>query len=66
MENTSNREEDLLLQGKLDGIAKIARKNNCRSHIDGARIFNASISSSLSPKRMAREYDSISVCLSKD
>ena len=66
VENTSNRGGGTCYsKEKLDGIAKIARENNCRSHIDGARIFNASISSSLSPKRMAREYDSISVCLSK-
>ena len=66
VENTSNRGGGTCYsKEKLDGIAKIARENNCRSHIDGARIFNASISSSLSPKRMARDYDSISVCLSK-
>ena len=66
VENTSNRGGGTCYsKEKLDGIAKIARENNCRSHIDGARIFNAAESTSLSPKRMAKEYDSISVCLSK-
>ena len=45
VENTSNRGGGTCYsEEKLDGIAKIARENNCRSHIDGARIFNASIS----------------------
>ena len=66
VENTSNRGGGTCYSmGVLDEIAKVAKDNNCRSHIDGARIFNASISSSLSVERMAREYDTISVCLSK-
>jgi len=66
VENTSNRGGGTCYSIEtLDEIAKIARANDCRSHIDGARIFNAAASTSLSPKRMAREYDSISVCLSK-
>ncbi|MFL2959792.1 MAG: threonine aldolase family protein [Candidatus Thalassarchaeaceae archaeon] len=58
-------EEHVTPKEKLDQIARVARENNCASHIDGARIFNAAESTSLSPKRMAKEYDSISVCLSK-
>ena len=66
VENTSNRGGGTCYsKEKLDQIARVARQNNCASHIDGARIFNASESTSLSPKRMAKEYDSISVCLSK-
>ena len=66
VENTSNRGGGTCYsKEKLDQIARVARQNNCASHIDGARIFNAAESTSLSPKRMAKEYDSISVCLSK-
>ena len=66
VENTSNRGGGTCYSlENLDAIANVARTNNCRSHIDGARIFNASVATSLSPKRMAREYDTISVCLSK-
>ena len=66
VENTSNRGGGTCYpKEKLDQIARVARENNCASHIDGARIFNAAESTSLSPKRMAKEYDSISVCLSK-
>jgi threonine aldolase len=33
--------------------------------MDGARLFNAAIASSTDPARMVRDYDSISICLSK-
>ena len=66
VENTSNRGGGTCYSlDELDEIARVAKDNNCKSHIDGARIFNASVSSSLSTERMAREYDTISVCLSK-
>ena len=66
VENTSNRGGGTCYSKEtLDEIARIARENNCASHIDGARIFNAAASTSLSPKIMAKEYDSISVCLRK-
>jgi len=66
VENTSNRGGGTCYSlDVLDDIARVAKDNNCKSHIDGARIFNASVSSSLSTQRMAREYDTISICLSK-
>jgi threonine aldolase len=34
-------------------------------HLDGARIFNASVRSGLSPKSIAAPFDTITVCLSK-
>ena len=39
--------------------------NACKSHIDGARIFNASIATGESVERICRGYDSVSICLSK-
>ena len=33
--------------------------------MDGARLFNASVASGTSPARIVRDYDSISICLSK-
>ena len=49
----------------IDSIASIAKKNGCRSHIDGARIFNSSIATGLDVSRISKNYDSISICLSK-
>lgn len=66
VENTSNRGGGTCYsQETLDEIAKIAKQNGCKSHIDGARIFNAVISTGTPLSRMVRDYDSISICLSK-
>ena len=66
VENTANRGGGTCYpQETLDEIAKIAHQNGCAAHIDGARLFNASIATGISPSRMVKEYDSISICLSK-
>ena len=66
VENTANRGGGTCYpQDTLDEIAKIAHQNGCAAHIDGARLFNASIATGISPSRMVKEYDSISICLSK-
>jgi len=66
VENTSNRGGGTCYPlGTMDAIAKVARDNDCTSHIDGARLFNASIATGEDPSRIARDYDSISICLSK-
>ena len=66
VENTSNRGGGTYYsQDDLDEIAHIAHDNNCAAHVDGARLFNAAIATSTNPARMVRDYDSISICLSK-
>lgn len=66
VENTANRGGGTCYpQDTLDEIAKIAHENGCAAHIDGARLFNASVATGVSPSRMVKEYDSISICLSK-
>jgi len=66
VENTSNRGGGTCYPLKtMDEIAEVAKENACTSHIDGARIFNASVATGVEVSRMARDYDSISVCLSK-
>lgn len=66
VENTSNRGGGTCYPlSKLDAIAEIARENSCRSHLDGARIFNASIATGDDASRIAKGYDSVSICLSK-
>jgi len=49
----------------LKEISGFARKNNIRTHLDGARIFNASIASGVPVKEYAKQVDSLSFCLSK-
>lgn len=66
VENTSNRGGGTCYpQETLDAIAKVARDNDCAAHMDGARLFNAVIATGTDPARMVRDYDSISICLSK-
>ncbi|MAT48287.1 MAG: low specificity L-threonine aldolase [Euryarchaeota archaeon] len=66
VENTSNRGGGTCYpQEDLDEIAKIAHDNKCAAHMDGARLFNAAIATGTDPARIVRDYDSISICLSK-
>lgn len=66
VENTSNLGGGACYsQDALDEIAAVAKASGCATHIDGARIFNASIATGVDVARMCRDYDSISICLSK-
>ena len=66
VENASNRGGGTCYpQETLDEIAKVAHANECNAHMDGARLFNAVISTGVNAARMVRDYDSISICLSK-
>ena len=66
VENTSNRGGGTCYpQETLDAIAKVAHDNDCAAHMDGARLFNAVIATGTDPARIVRDYDSISICLSK-
>ncbi|MDC0243189.1 beta-eliminating lyase-related protein [Marine Group III euryarchaeote] len=49
----------------LDQICKVAREKDCKLHMDGARLFNAVVASNTEPARMVRDFDSVSICLSK-
>lgn len=46
-------------------LKELAQKYNLSFHLDGARIWNASIAAKISVKDYARHFDSISCCLSK-
>ena len=66
VENTSNRGGGTCYpQEKLDAIAQVAHENDCFAHLDGARMFNAVIATGTPPARIVRDYDSVSICLSK-
>ncbi len=66
VENTANVGGGSIYdQETLDAICEVAHKNDCRAHMDGARMFNAVVASGTDPARMVRDFDTISICLSK-
>lgn len=52
-------------QEALDEICKAGKEKDCKLHLDGARLFNAAVASGTDPARMVRDFDSVSICLSK-
>ncbi|KAB7495705.1 hypothetical protein Anas_13354, partial [Armadillidium nasatum] len=49
----------------LDEVAEFAKYHGLPIHVDGARIFNASIASQVPVSQLLRVADSTSICLSK-
>ncbi len=49
----------------FDDALAIAKRRGLATHLDGARIFNASIKLGMSARELCRGFDSVSVCLSK-
>eukprot|EP00929_Paragymnodinium_shiwhaense_P003000 TRINITY_DN10336_c0_g1_i1.p1 TRINITY_DN10336_c0_g1~~TRINITY_DN10336_c0_g1_i1.p1 ORF type:complete len:802 (+),score=119.27 TRINITY_DN10336_c0_g1_i1:93-2498(+) len=49
----------------IDRAAELCRRHDLKLHVDGARIFSACAALDVTPKRMLRDVDSASVCLSK-
>ncbi|KAE8677027.1 putative low-specificity L-threonine aldolase 1 [Hibiscus syriacus] len=48
-----------------DKVGDLAKKHGLKLHIDGARIFNASVALGIPVNRLVQAADSVSVCLSK-
>lgn len=46
-------------------IIEIARENGISVHLDGARLFNASVALNIPASKLAKEADSVNFCLSK-
>jgi threonine aldolase len=49
----------------LESALELARRRGLSTHLDGARIFNASVKLGIPAKDLCRGFDSVSVCLSK-
>lgn len=49
----------------LAELGKLARRRSLRFHLDGARLFNASVASGASLQTLAKPCDSVSACFSK-
>jgi threonine aldolase len=66
LENTHNRGGGKVLP--YDTVAEIcqwAHDNGLRTHLDGARLFNAVAASGISAADWAQHFDTVSVCFSK-
>lgn len=63
VENTINGK--IVPQSWIEDLAVVARKHNLKMHLDGARLWNASISLKISAKDLAAPFDSVTFCLSK-
>ena len=66
LENTHNRAGGVIYP--LDEIKKISalcKKHKISMHLDGARLWNASIASGIPLKEYSKYFDSVMVCFSK-
>lgn len=66
VENTHNRCGGRALPVEyMDAVGQLAHRHGLQFHVDGARIWNAAVALNVSPARLVKEADSVSVCLSK-
>ena len=66
IENTHNRGGGVVFpQGDIVAICAAARALGVATYLDGARLFNAAVASSLSLAELAAPFDVVSVALSK-
>ena len=66
VENTHNRGGGTIWPiENIVSLKDLAKKYNLFYHLDGARIWNASVATGISVKEYASHFDSISCCLSK-
>lgn len=66
VENTHNRGGGSIFPiDEIKRIRQVVDKYNLRFHLDGARLWNASVATGISLKEYAKYFDSVSVCLSK-
>ena len=66
VENTHNRGGGTVWPvGQVAEVAAAAREANLALHMDGARLWNASVASGVAEREYARHADSVSVCFSK-
>lgn len=66
LENTTNKGGGAFYtRQELDAIKEIADKHHIHIHLDGARIWNAIIASSIEPQYFGGVSDTISICFSK-
>lgn len=66
LENTHNRCRGAVLPfAYTDAVGELAHSRGLKLHLDGARLFNASVALGVAPSRVAAPFDSVTFCLSK-
>ncbi len=66
VENTHNRGGGTVVPLEtLKAISAVARRHNMRTHMDGARLWNAAAASGHSMAEFAAPFNTVSVCFSK-
>ena len=66
LENTHNRGGGTIYPlEKIQATHRIARENDLKMHLDGARLFNACVATGINPEDYAQYFDSIMFCFSK-
>ena len=66
LENTHNKCFGApISRGYIQDVIHIAHENNLKTHIDGARIFNATVALNTTLSDLVADVDSITFCLSK-
>ena len=66
LENTHNKGGGSIYDiEEIRKIRSLCDKKGLKLHLDGARIFNALVEANYSAKDIGKEFDTISICLSK-
>lgn len=66
LENTVNKAGGAIFpQGLAEQVAETARALGLRTHLDGARLWNAAVALGRPEGALAAPFDTVSVCLSK-
>jgi threonine aldolase len=66
VENTHNRGGGSVWPlERVAEMAAVARRHGLRLHLDGARLWNASVATGIPERQYAGYFDSVSVCFSK-
>ncbi|HTP14159.1 MAG TPA: low-specificity L-threonine aldolase [Bacteroidota bacterium] len=66
LENTHNQAGGTIYPAnEIAKISALARQNDMRMHLDGARLWNAWVATGIEPKEYAKYFDTVSVCFSK-
>ena len=66
IENTHNRGGGRIQPYEtIQAICRWAREHGLRTHLDGARLFNAVVATGIEAPRWTQHFDTVSVCFSK-
>lgn len=66
LENTHNRGGGSIQPYQVvEEICRWARENGLKTHLDGARLYNAVAATGIEPQKWAQHFDTVSICFSK-